>query len=275
MKTRKTIIAIALSSLMISSPSFSEEFNFLKEINKDAESEKKSYTKEENKVKPNLTKNNRVSLEEKTGMKKVLSNVDYLIDPENSIKKANILSEKENELELYKIELKKAIVQEQLNEIKRNDLERNYNEAIELERLKWASEKESAEVLKDEEINSLKFELQLRDQISNSVKKLKEENIEDRLFATKVYGIGRNMVAKIYFDNKINSYSIGDEVIPGVKVLKIDINGVLISYNEELISLKLTTVEHATYKTFELSKIEDELKNSPVQQNIGPQAVPF
>ena len=121
--------------------------------------------------------------------------------------------------------------------------------------------KEREELYKQEiaslhqEISRLKRESEFKDLQFN--KALSENNDADKnIFVTSVVGVGSNLSASVYFNDKIVTIREGMKLDSELYVKEIHSNGVTFLDKEEDIFIALTNEDYAFSKTFNKSAIE-------------------
>lgn len=63
----------------------------------------------------------------------------------------------------------------------------------------------------------------------------------DRVYVTRVYGVGGVKNVTVYFDNGIFTGAAGDEIISGLRIAKVTENGAVFSYKGKTRNVNLTT----------------------------------
>lgn len=63
----------------------------------------------------------------------------------------------------------------------------------------------------------------------------------DRVYVTRVYGVGGVRNVTVYFDNGIFTGAAGDEIVTGLRISKVTDNGAVFSYKGKTKSVNLTT----------------------------------
>lgn len=78
-------------------------------------------------------------------------------------------------------------------------------------------------------------------QPTSAPKKAVEDSPLDRVYVTRVYGIGGVSNVTVYFDNGIFTGAAGDEIVSGLRIVKVTDNGAVFSYKGKNKSVNLTT----------------------------------
>lgn len=80
----------------------------------------------------------------------------------------------------------------------------------------------------------------------------KEE--EKEVYISRIYGSGDDLKADIMYDSQVKTVSIGSSIKPGMKVVDIDLNGVVVKENGEKTHIGLTLVRKAFNGAFSPEK---------------------
>jgi hypothetical protein len=89
---------------------------------------------------------------------------------------------------------------------------------------------------------------------------------ENSVFVTNVVGVGNNLTASVYFEDKIIDVREGMRISPSLSVLEITPNGVVFKDGEDESFVALTNEEYAFSKTFN-KEAAQLMRSSMSQQN--------
>ncbi len=144
-----------------------------------------------------------------------------------------------------------------------NELHKDkFESALRTELLKYTEEFSKREDAYKNQISSLtqlvnKMKQEKLDlERSRTLLSTNSEKIEYRLFVTEVFGIGRNVKANIYFDDKVSEVREGFKINEKVSVKKIHNNGVTFLFDEDDVFIALTNEDYAFSQTFNKDTIE-------------------
>lgn len=93
-----------------------------------------------------------------------------------------------------------------------------------------------------------------------------KDNPLDRIYVTRVYGVGGVRTVTAYFDNGIFTGVVGDEIVTGLKIAKVTDNGAVFSYNGKTKSVNLTT-QGLAYSRSQVK--QKEVKSEVSAQRMG------
>lgn len=92
----------------------------------------------------------------------------------------------------------------------------------------------------------------------------------DRVYVTRVYGVGGVRSVTVYFDNGIFTGVAGDEIISGLRIAKVTDNGALFSYKGKTRMVNLTTQGLAYSRSQTKQKEARELSDqAPAFQGVN------
>jgi predicted RNase H-like nuclease (RuvC/YqgF family) len=174
---------------------------------------------------------------------------EAFIDPAVSAERSKQLSERQHTLELSKLRMAEANIEDQITDLEMKRQGRTIDSLMEKKQVLWEKEKLEIQESHDNEIKSLRSDIDfLRKKLSN--KNDVNDVLQGKIFVTQVSGIGHNIKARVYFDNNIATRSVGDEVLPGAVIERIEPSGLYVKYKKEQRFIPITTTQHAHFKTF-------------------------
>ncbi|MBI6883004.1 hypothetical protein [Pseudomonas putida] len=104
-------------------------------------------------------------------------------------------------------------------------------------------------------------------QYQPSTSKVSTDSPLDRVYVTRVYGVGGVRNITVYFDNGIFTGSAGDEIVDGLKIVKVTDNGAVFSYKGKTKNVNLTT-QGLAYTRSQVKQREKVTVQAP-PNNIG------
>lgn len=183
--------------------------------------------------------------------------VEAFIDPVLSAERAKQISEIQHSLEMSKLRMREAEINEQIAELNAKQQKRGLDAAVQEKQEAWDTEKTDLVTNFEDEIKSLKDSNKfLRKQLTE--KDEIDGLLKGKIFVTQVSGIGHNLKARVYYDNNISTRRVGDEVIAGAIVSRIEPSGMYVMYKGEKQFIPITTTAHAHFKSFEKNERESE-----------------
>lgn len=84
----------------------------------------------------------------------------------------------------------------------------------------------------------------------------------DRVYVTRVYGIGGVKNVTVYFDNGIFTGAAGDEIVDGLRIVKVKDNGAVFSYKGKSKNVNLTT-QGLAYTRSQTKQREVSVQSAP------------
>lgn len=84
----------------------------------------------------------------------------------------------------------------------------------------------------------------------------------DRVYVTRVYGIGGVKNVTVYFDNGIFTGAAGDEIVDGLRIVKVKDNGAVFSYKGKTKNVNLTT-QGLAYTRSQTKQREVSVQSAP------------
>lgn len=105
-----------------------------------------------------------------------------------------------------------------------------------------------------------------------AAEKKKVDNTLDRVFVTRVYGLGALKSVTVYFDNGIFTGYEGDEIVDGLKILSVNDNGAIFSYKGKTKRVNLTTQDLAYKRSLEEYKKNQSNSSQQRPSNFGVMA---
>lgn len=246
MKTKIKIIAAVVSSIVFTgSVAAQEELTFLKQNNQ-AQPEMVINT-------PAQAQDNQVQhisqVQNHEPRIQKYRQAEAFIDPAVSAERSKQLSERQHTLELSKLRMAEANLEDQIADLEMKRQGRTIDSLMAEKQVLWEKEKLEIQETHDNEMKSLKEDIDfLRKKLSD--KNDVNDILEGKIFVTQVSGIGHNIKARVYFDNNIATRSVGDEVIPGAVIERIEPSGLYVKYKKEERFIPITTTQHAHFKTF-------------------------
>ncbi|WP_137297143.1 hypothetical protein [Psychromonas sp. SP041] len=261
MKSSKNLITIALASILMSmTANAASTSDFLGEVISDNEG--KVSVKESN----NKTKVTEKTDKLKHKEKDIYSNAEAFIDPKISASRSAETSRKQHELEMLQLDMSALEVQDAIYKIKENQSKLKVEAMVKEQKELW--EKEKAELISDYEAQIDDLKLSIEDN-NKKVDEQMEVNdfLKEKLFVTKTSGIGTNKSAQFYFENNIADRGVGEEIIPGAIVTKVNTHGAEVSYKGKVAFLSITTKAFANSKT--ISREELEYQKSLEEAKLG------
>lgn len=199
-----------------------------------------------------------------------------IIDPNKSLKYSMDYADKQNDLNLLQIDLKALQVKSQIDLIEKDKKKELENKLLEAERKKWEQERVSLIEKHQEELKSKDQMLsKIKTQKNNDKKVEKKLSIKDRVFVTRIAGIGQNVSARIYVDNNVRTVKAGDLVIEGVKVKEINLHSVTFDINGSDQLVPITTADKAYYKTLESQQKHSSMNIDPMDLSGLPPGLKY
>lgn len=146
-------------------------------------------------------------------------------------------------------------------QVERKKLELILKEDVFQQRLEAAMDSLTKQFMEKEEayineINSLKGEIVRQRQISEDVRrsatasKNQYERTDKNVFVTNIVGVGSNLSASVYYEDKIVEVREGMAIYDGLQVKEIRSNGVVFSDNDREVFVALTNESYAFSETF-------------------------
>jgi hypothetical protein len=199
-----------------------------------------------------------------------------IIDPSKSLKYSMDYADKQNDLNLLQIDLKALQVKSQIELIEKDKKKELENKLLDVERKKWEQERISLIEKHQEELKSKDQALsKIKTQKLGDKKVAKKLSIKDRVFVTRIAGIGQNLSARIYVDNNVRTVKTGDLVIEGVKVKEISLHSVIFDINGTDKMVPITTADKAYYKTLESQQKTSSMSTDPMDLSGLPPGLKY
>ncbi len=267
MKTKASLLCIALTGIF-STSAFAELDLLPTETVLPAESVQVKNASEESVKLPEL---------EQPKQNDGKSDAATVINPEKSLKYSMDYAEKQNDLNLLQIDLKALQVKSQIELIekeKRKELEQN---ALAVEKQKWEKEKSELILSHKKEIEEKEKTIAQISAKKASAKKAEEKlSVDDRIYVTRISGIGQNMSARVYIDNNIRTAKVGDVLLDGVSVTKLSLDGMILDVKGKRKVIPITTADKAYFKTLEKqSSSENSAAAMPMDMSGLPPGLRF
>jgi hypothetical protein len=167
------------------------------------------------------------------------------IDSNLVLSRSKAISDKKNDLELAKLRLEEASIENQIAEL---DNKTKGHGSVGGDKGSDSSQSEELVSLRSE------FEILKSKMTSNQIAKAQNE-----IYVTKIFGLDGDFIATIYHNNNVYKKHAGEVIVPGIVVDKIDINGIVIKQGGKLKTISLTDSKSAYDKAFDKKSVDYSL----------------